>query len=298
MVQETFVVPLPPGAAPGLKQRLVEGRFDFRSVPHALFSAKGEGVVATFYASGKLVVQGAGAQLFLDRYVAGARPSPSAAPKPHADHPATLQRTMVGSDECGKGDYFGPLVVCAVRLAPDLRRELAGGQIRDSKTLGDATCLRLGAALRSRLPHAIARLDPPQYNATWAKLRNVNEVLADLHEKAIRKLAHPGDHVLVDKFANEHLLQRRLADLDIHLEQRVRAESELAVAAASIIAREEFLTALATLSEEVAVDLHKGAGDPVDRSLRRYVDLHGHANLARVAKVHFKNTQRVPNPDA
>jgi len=302
--QETLVVKLAPSSAGTLKQKLDPARFEFRGVPHALFSAKGEGVVATFYASGKLVVQGGRAAEFLERYVeGGARPAP--ARTAHAASPGRSgapagdpleQHTLIGSDECGKGDYFGPLVVCAVRLTRAQSDELRGGLVRDSKELSDEACLRLGAALRARYPFAIASLEPERYNEVWARVRNVNHVLADLHAQAVRQLAQPGDHVLVDKFADEALVRTRLADLDIHLTQRVRAEAVLAVAAASIIAREEFLTRLQALSEEVAVDLHKGAGEPVDRAGRRFLALHGPAGLVRVAKLHFKNTQKIGVP--
>ena len=139
----------------------------------------------------------------------------------------------------------------------------------------------------------MACLEPPEYNAAHARVGNVNEILADLHADAIRRLAVPGADVLVDQFANARLLERRLGDLDVRLEQRPRAESEPAVAAASVVARHVFLQSLRRLSEESAVDLHKGAGAPTDRAGRRFVALHGEADLARVAKVHFKNTQKV-----
>lgn len=295
MSQETLVVQLAPAHAETLKRKLDPARFEFRSAPHAFFSVRGDGVVVTFYNSGKLVIQGSGARLFVEQYVQDLGAGKVAGGKSSAPTPAieTPDAPLIGSDECGKGDYFGPLVVCAVRLEPAQTRELENGLVRDSKTLSDAACLKLGAALRSRCAHAIARLDPPQYNETWGRLRNVNEVLADLHESAIRKLARPGDHVLVDKFADESLLRRRLTGLEIELAQRVRAESVLAVAAASIIAREEFLTALAELSDENAVDLHKGAGEPVDVAARRFVALHGREKLGNVAKLHFKNTQKL-----
>jgi ribonuclease HIII len=118
-------------------------------------------------------------------------------------------------------------------------------------------------------------------------------MLADLHALAIRKLARPGDRALVDKFADERLVASRLADLELDLEQRVRAESEPAVAAASVIARERFLLAMKQLSEEAGVDLAKGAGDPTDRAAREYVRLHGFGGLTQVAKLHFKNTQKL-----
>jgi len=291
VAQETLVLRVDPARAPALRARLAAAAFDFRPVPHALFSVKGEGVVATFYASGKLVVQGESPALFVEHWLEGASPvGKRAAPEPAAALP---EGPLIGSDECGKGDYFGPLVVCAVRLEPRQTSELRKSEVRDSKTLSDEACLRLGAALRSRYAHAIEELAPPQYNATYKRPGQLNPMLADLHARAIRRLARPGDRALVDKFADERLVASRLADLELALEQRVRAESEPAVAAASVIAREHFLLAIKTLSAEAGVELAKGAGDPTDRAAREYVRLHGFAGLARVAKLHFKNTQKL-----
>jgi len=288
LAQETIVLRVDPARAAALRARLAEGAFDFRPVPHALFSVKGEGVVATFYASGKFVVQGENPGLFVEHWVDGGAAAPAREKaRVEADGP------LIGSDECGKGDYFGPLVVCAVRLEPGQTAELRKSEVRDSKTLSDEACLRLGAALRSRYAHALEALDPPAYNATYQRPGQLNPMLADLHARAIRRLARPGDRALVDKFADERLVASRLADLDLQLEQRVRAESEPAVAAASVIAREHFLLAMKQLSEEAGVDLAKGAGDPTDRSAREYVRLHGFGGLAQVAKLHFKNTQKL-----
>ena len=294
MTQETLVLRVAPARAAALRARFAEAAFEFRSVPHALFSVKGEGVVATLYSSGKFVVQGPDPARFAEQWLAGAGAKPVVRKsEPAATHATHDDLPLVGSDECGKGDYFGPLVVCAVRLEPAQTAELRGSQVRDSKTLNDEACLRLGAALRSRYAYAIEKLDPPEYNATWKRPGQLNQMLADLHAKAIRRLARPGDHALVDKFADEKLVASRLADLDLHLEQRVRAESVPAVAAASIIAREAFLEALKQLSDEAAVHLAKGAGDPTDRAAREYVKLHGFEGLGKVAKLHFKNTQKL-----
>lgn len=294
MAQETLVLRVDPARAAALRARLAAGDFDFRPVPHALFSVKGEGVVATFYASGKLVVQGESPALFVEHWVEGgtalAKPSK---PKPGAAAAQAADGPLIGSDECGKGDYFGPLVVCAVRLEARQTEELRRSEVRDSKTLSDEACLRLGAALRSRYVHALETLEPPLYNATYQRPGQLNPMLADLHARAIRRLAQPGDHALVDKFADERLIASRLSDLDLQLEQRVRAESEPAVAAASVIAREHFLLAMKRLSDEAGVDLAKGAGEPTDRAAREYVRLHGFEGLGRVAKLHFKNTQKL-----
>jgi len=151
----------------------------------------------------------------------------------------------------------------------------------------------LAPALEQRYACASEVLAPPNYNAEHARYKNLNPLLAELHARCIRRLARPGLLVLVDKFANEKLVASRLEDLDLELHQRTRAEREPVVAAASVIARNLFLEGLKKLSDESAVDLHKGAGEPTDRSAREFVKLHGREALARVAKLHFKNTQKI-----
>ncbi|HTF89146.1 MAG TPA: ribonuclease HIII [Planctomycetota bacterium] len=298
MAQSTRVVALTRTRMAQLKASLERGAFDFRSVPHALFSVKGEGVVATAYASGKLVVQGDHPTEFLVRYV-----EPDLAqeelPRSAAVEPKSAEAfvAMVGSDESGKGDYFGPLVVCAVRLEPAQSSAMQGGAIRDSKQMTDEACLRLGAGLRASVPHAIALLAPPDYNAAHARYKNLNPLLADLHAKAIREVALPGMRVLVDQFANVNVMKKALAGTDIDLIQHPRAESVPAVAAASVIAREMFLTGLRELSEQSVVDLPKGAGWQVDQAARKFIALHGFDKLGSVAKLHFKNTQKIPQAD-
>ena len=276
-----------------MQERLSGEAFEYRTVPHAAVSVKGEGVVATLYNSGKLVIQGAGAEAFIARYVpsdAAGAVQPSAAKTEREPTPTVL---LIGSDECGKGDYFGPLVVCAVKLTPEMAEKLAGGRIADSKTLSDKLILTLAGTLRDLVPHAIARLDPAQYNAEYERIQNVNELLADLHAQAIRELYEPGIHVLVDRFANEKLIASRLSNLDITLEQRPRAESNLAVATASVIARDEFLNAMSELSNEHAVELPKGAGSQVDLAGAEFARLHGFEALNQVAKIHFKTTDKI-----
>ncbi len=270
-----------------------------RSAPYALYWARGEGVVVTHYESGKFVVQGEAPELFLEQFLGLASdvPSPSATPQPAsrsvAASPVGAAVTTIGGDESGKGDYFGPLVVAAVKLDPELSRKLANGEVRDCKLMNDESVLRVGAALRANVPHAIARLDPPEYNAEHARVKNLNPMLAALHARAVRELAEPGVRVVIDQFANESLLRKALAGADIQLEQRHRGEEELAVAAASVIAREQFLVGLRELSERFAVDLAKGAGRPVDLAARRFVTLHGADELGQVAKLHFKNTLKL-----
>ena len=287
--QETLVLKLSAVEGEALRARLAAGPFEFRSVPHAAFQVRGEGATATLYSSGKLVVQGPDPAGFVAVWVGEAarnvaRPRDEPAPVP--------TETSVGSDESGKGDYFGPLVVAAVRATADEARGLAEGEVKDSKRASDAAALRLGGALRRHLPHAVVRLDPVDYNARHAAMGNLNPLLAELHAQAIRELAEPGLLVVVDQFGPAALMEQSLEGSEVKLVQRTRAEVLPVVAAASLIAREEFLLALGELSEAHGVELAKGAGQPVDRAARELVRLHGVDVLGRVAKLHFKNTAR------
>jgi ribonuclease HIII len=297
VAQKTLVVQVGPEDRGRLKARLETGVFEHRSVPHAEFSVKGEGVVATLYLSGKLVVQGEDPSIFVERFVGGdALVLQSERLQREGSTAETAEdddRSTVGSDECGKGDFFGPLVVAAVRLDPRQSRGVRDAGVRDSKMLSDESALRLGGALRSTVPYAIARLDPEEYNRTHQRPGHLNAMLADLHARAIREVQRPGVRVVIDQFGPESLMRERLRGLDIALEQRPRAEVVPAVAAASLIAREEFLTALRELSGRYAVDLHKGAGEPADVAARKFVELHGRDALVHVAKIHFKNSARV-----
>lgn len=295
MSQETVVLVVPSAQRAALRERLAAEAFEFRPVPHALFSVKGQDVVATLYTSGKLVVQGRDPAAFVGRFLEGAELPARGAPPARGGAMRTLEVPTVGSDECGKGDYFGPLVVAAVRLEPAQARQLVASGVMDSKRITDPKALQLGAAIR-HLPHALRRLDPPEYNRRHAAAGNLNELLADLHAEVIRELATRGQRVVVDRFTREELVARRLEDLALELEQRPGAEDDPAVAAASILARSEFLLALEELGEEHGHPLPKGAGPPVDAAARKILAHGGRDLLARVAKLHFKNTQKLPRP--
>ena len=295
MAQNTLVYKLTPEFQENLRKRMEGEPFEYRTVPHASFSAKGEGVVATLYQSGKLVVQGGAAEAFVGRYLPDLATSGGGVSSPGEGAPIKDlgQRPLIGSDEAGKGDYFGPLVTVACRAEPNERAELIQAGVADSKTLSDSKALRLGAALQGRYAFAIEVLDPPTYNQAHRETGNVNTILAGMHGRALRQLAEPKDMALVDRFANEKLVAQEVSDLDLELHQTPRAEREPVVAAASIVARAIFLEKLRELSEEFAIELRKGAGPPTDASGREFLALHGSEKLGQVAKLHFKNTQKI-----
>ncbi|MFT5478750.1 MAG: ribonuclease HIII [Planctomycetota bacterium] len=302
MAQKTLVVKVPAPEQGPLQERLAQGAFEFRTVPHALFSVKGEGAVATLYKSGKFVIQSAEPEAFLAAYTSIAL---EAAPQASAAELqlARVDEPVIGSDETGKGDYFGPLVVCAVYLEPADVPEIKEAGIVDSKRLTDKRAGLLGAWLRSRVPFSIQRLDPPEYNRVYPTYRGLNPLLADLHGRAVRDLIetlagrHGADdgrlRVVVDQFAHESVMLRALRGAPVRLEQAPRAEANPAVAAASVIARQEFLACMQDLSTEYGAELRKGAGAQVDEAGRELVRTHGADVLPRLAKMHFKNTQKI-----
>ena len=304
MAQKTLVLQVPARDHDALRDRLAGGAFEFRTVPHAVFSVKGGGAVATLYRSGKLVVQGADPEAFVAAHTdLEVRPVADAAESPAAKRLARVDRPLIGSDESGKGDYFGPLVVCAAYVEPEDLAELREAGVMDSKRLTDNRAMVLGAWLRGRVPFVLERLDPPDYNRVYPRYRGLNPLLAELHGKAIRGLlshervaartAGGSLRVVVDQFASERLVREALAGQAVDLEQAHRAEINPAVAAASVVARQEYLACLADLSRDEGIELKKGAGEPVDRAGVELVRERGVEALERVAKVHFRNTEKI-----
>ena len=200
----------------------------------------------------------------------------------------------IGVDESGKGDYFGPLVVAACYVGPEHLAEL--DEVKDSKKLTDAQSTRLAAIIRQTCPYEVLAITPKRYNELYADIKNLNRLLEWGHAKVIEELQkkQPCKLAISDRFADPRGLRSKLAKkgVDIELVSMVRAESDVAVAAASILARAEFLRRLKALSEEFSVDLPKGATVVIPTG-RRFVEKHGPARLAEVAKLHFKTTSQV-----
>ncbi|MES1227599.1 MAG: ribonuclease HIII [Armatimonadota bacterium] len=201
----------------------------------------------------------------------------------------------VGVDESGKGDYFGPLVIAACYVGPEHLAELEG--VKDSKKLTDALALKYSIVIMRTCPYSVVTVGPAKYNELYAKIANLNKLLAWGHAKAIEEILTKvdADHVISDQFANPAGLQYALKSKGItaRLESRVRAESDIAVAAASVLARAEFLRRLRSLGEQWDIELPKGAGSNVDQAARRFVAIKGRENLGSVAKLHFKTTQKI-----
>lgn len=204
----------------------------------------------------------------------------------------------IGIDESGKGDYFGPLVIAAVFVDATTQSELALMQVRDSKKISDGRILEMAPDIKTVCPHSIIAIGPQKYNELYAKIKNLNRLLAWGHAKALENLLERGvscERAISDQFGDERLILNALQEKGrkIVLEQRTKAESDLAVAAASILARAEFLLRLKRLSDEIGTTLPKGASPAVELAARMVVKKHGQERLGTVAKLHFKTTKAV-----
>jgi ribonuclease HIII len=204
----------------------------------------------------------------------------------------------IGSDESGKGDFFGPLVVAAFFMPEGQDEVLRELGVKDSKRTTDARCHEIAATLKRAYPyHSVVTVGPEKYNELWAKLRNLNRLLAWAHARAIENVLErvPAGKAVTDQFGDERFVRQALLKKgrEIELVQMPRAEEDPAVAAASILARAEFLTRLRSLSREVGLELPKGASAQVEAAAAKLVRLKGPEVLDKVAKVHFKTTVRV-----
>lgn len=293
-MNETRVLQLDAAAAVALQQSLQQSLppdAEWRRVDHARFAVKAEGASLVCYLSGKLVVQGKDLDPFVQRYLSGA----AAVQKRAADPVLVFDGPTIGSDEAGKGDFFGPLVVAAVFAEPAREDELRQMGIADSKTLSDLRMMPMAERIEQGFDVEVRMLMPPQYNARYRQDPNVNHLLADLHAEAITALLqrHPGAIAVVDRFATESVLASRLEARPSRLVQVPRAEAHPVVGAASVVARVHFLEGIKQCEEACAVELHKGAGPPTDAAAQRVFSVGGAALLAQVAKLHFKNAERI-----
>lgn len=297
MAPNCFVAKIDLGLAEKLKGDLIAQGFEIKQPQYTVFSAQKKGVSCTLYDSGKLTVQGKDKDAFISYYLEPEILQSFAYSYPEMGVDMTAR---IGIDEAGKGDFFGPLVVAGVYAAGEEKiKELLALGVKDSKRMSDPVILKLSKKIRAGFPTAIVRMMPHKYNELYGKFHNLNRLLAWGHATAIADLVSETgcQEVIIDQFASEHLVINAVAkkDLSIHLTQRVRAEEDVVVAAASIVARAVFVEQIERLSEEFGSPLPKGANNGVTQAGVAFVRKHGRENLHRVAKLHFKTTDQVLN---
>lgn len=296
----THTVPLTPSQAEKLRTVLAASGYEFQEKPYMLFSARKDKLTIAVYEKGpKAVVQGKGLEDFMTFVL-----EPEILGEALFGQEEVLQPELFephfGIDESGKGDFFGPLVIAGAYVDGRIARTLRDAGVQDSKAIGSDQKIRSLAAVirKSGTAHSVVTIAPPRYNELYRKIGNLNRLLAWGHARVIENLceAQPDcPRALSDKFANPSLIKNALMERGrtIHLDQRTKAESDFAVAAASILAREKFIDWLAEASRTAGINLPRGASPAVKIAGRALVEKNGPDALENFAKTHFKTTAEI-----
>lgn len=282
-----------------------------RTVPYARFAYESEACNVVFYESGKLVVQGKGAQEFVEFVL-----EPEILKEVKLGYETVLNPDLLlprfGVDESGKGDFFGPLCVAGVYVNESVINAWKDKGVRDSKDVGsDRRILELAEVIRKTAGCVVDTviIGNEAYNRLYARMRSVNAMLAWGHARVIENLMgkryqmNPAPvRAISDQFAaSKTVIEKALmtGGREIELVQRHKAESDLAVAAASIIARDEFVKGMAKLEQQYQMKFPKGASAAVDAAAKEFVNTRGAGDLVKVAKTHFRTALRaqgLPEP--
>ena len=285
-----------------VKQKMIEYYKDKKRdkvIPYVVFQAQDEDTVITMYESGKVMFQGTSADVDASMWGIVSEQSK----EKNTDNSKSIYHncSSVGSDEVGTGDYFGPIVVTAsyVKLEDVSFLEKLG--VTDSKKLTDEKIKKIAPEIAKRIKYRSIILNNREYNEKYTKDVNMNKIKSIMHNKALYKLIHEEnpkyDYIIIDEFAKEKRYYEYLNginDIQRGITFMTKAEDKnLAVAASSIISRYIFLKEFDKLCDEVSLPLLKGASKDVDKIGEELVEKYGEEKLKDVAKLNFKNTERI-----
>src|SRR5881296_4730661 len=287
-----------------LRGLLCESGFQFSAKQYTLFFARKNNLSVAVYEKGpKVLVQGKGAEEFvqfeLEPKILG-----EAKLGYEEVHAPEMFEPHFGVDESGKGDFFGPLVVAGVYVDRGIARKLVEAGVQDSKRISsDARIRALADAIRKNSMGLVevVLIGPTKYNELYEKFGNLNKLLAWGHARVIENLlAKKPDcpRSLSDQFADARVISASLLKhgRKIAIEQRPRAESDIAVAAASIVAREAFINWLERRGRELGLRLERGVSANVKETAKKLAQINGSQSLREVAKVHFRTAHEIaPN---
>ena len=283
-----------------------------KTPPYAVFQADDCDTVVTLYESGKAVFQGHDADLSSQFWIERERhlnptkkvemtnsSNKQKEKKEIVKNPKLYNATTIGSDEVGTGDYFGPIIVSAAYVEKENIPFLEELGIRDSKKMTDDKILEVVPLIIKKIPYNSILLSNREYNSNHGNF-NMNKIKAILHNKVLfkTKMEHPNyEYIVVDQFAEKYVYYSYLKDStnvvrDITF--LTKAEDQvLSVACASVISRYLFLKEFNKLSNELGINLPKGAGTSVDEAGKVIVQKFGREKLNEIAKLSFKNTDKI-----
>ena len=297
--------------ASALLAALRERNWKPREVPYARFAFESDKTNIVFYESGKLVVQGKGTAEFVEFVL-----EPEILKEAKLGYETLLNPDMllprIGVDESGKGDFFGPLSIAGVYVNENVINAWKEIGIRDSKNISSDKKIAELAEIIRKTPGCVTEsivIGNVKYNQLYVNMRSVNKMLAWGHAQVIENLLGrrfqlnpPPVKAISDQFAaSKSVIEKALKaqGRELPLEQRHKAEEDIAVAAASILARDEFVKGLAKLERQFEIKLPKGASAAVDVAAKQFVAARGAGELAKISKLHFRTALRaqgLPEP--
>lgn len=210
---------------------------------------------------------------------------------------SNLYITHIGTDESGKGDFFGPLVIAGVMVDEQAAKIFSDAGIKDSKKITDKKILTLAPLIQQHSVYSVVAISNSRYNELYYKIKNLNKLLAWGHARVIENVLEKRncEYALSDKFGDESLIKSALMEKgkSIRLEQMVRAESDVAVAAASVLARAVFVQKIAEMEKTYGLKFPKGCSSMVKDTAREFVEKFGRERLKEVCKTHFKTYNEI-----
>lgn len=297
-----------------IKDKLIEHYQDIMCdthPPYSVFQVKQYDCTITLYESGKIMFQGIGADIeaamwkdlenhFNKRDIDAELQKD----KDKANDKTYYYFDAIGSDEVGTGDYFGPIIVCATFVDKTSRKLLESLKITDSKKMNDDKIRRCAPIIMSKVPYASFTLSNSKYNELASKGFNMNKIKAVLHNKVLFELSHKNlnyQKIIVDQFVYpknyyQYLKEENINDVVRNITFLTKGETKnLSVSAASVISRYLFLTEMDKLSDKYSVNIPKGANTEVDRVAKDILLKYGKSELYKIAKMNFKNTEKITN---
>lgn len=283
-----------------------------KTPPYAVFQADEEDTVVTLYESGKVVFQGISADIDAAIWkqrekhlnplvkIEEKNSEQKKEKKEVIIDPKIYHSSSIGSDEVGTGDYFGPIVVTAAYVSKENIPFLENLGVKDSKKLSDEKIMEVVPSIIKKIPYESIVLSNQDYNAHYSENMNMNKIKAILHNKVLVKMKqkmYPTDYIVVDQFAQKFVYYNYLKDASTvckGITFLTKGEDKcLSVACASLISRYIFIREFTHLGNNIGINLPKGASNKVDLVGSEIVKQYGWNQLTKMAKLNFKNTDKI-----
>lgn len=287
-----------------IKKKMIEYYKDKvrdKKIPYVVFQAQEEDTVITMYESGKVMFQGVSADVDAAMWGTALENTKEKQAERKKENAKYYNCSAVGSDEVGTGDYFGPIVVTATFVSKEDIPFLEKLGVGDSKKIDDSKILKIAPEIAKKIKYKSVILSNREYNENYTKDINMNKIKAILHNRVLYQLVNEVrpkyDYIIVDEFAREaryydYIKDQKVIQRDITFITKAE-DKNMAVACGSIISRYIFLKEFDKLCDSIHIPLPKGAGKDVDSIGEEVVEKYGEEKLKDIAKLNFKNTERI-----